>query len=196
MLAQWIYEENIQVISTESANNLELLMGRVKRMYSFLEGVLAYSKIGQTEEEPEEVELDRLIHQILDAVVIPPSIEVILNKALPPVRAVKTHMIQLFQNLVSNAVKYMDKSQGMIHIGFEDRGEQWEFYVKDNGKGIESTHYERIFVIFQTLSARDDMESTGVGLTIVKKIVHQYGGEVWVESEPGKGSCFYFTLNK
>ena len=196
MLAQRIYEENIEVVSDESAKNLELLIDRVKRMYSFLEGVLVYSKIGQSEEDPEEVELNQLVRQIVDAVAVPQAIEVKMDKTLPPIRAVKTHMIQLFQNLLSNAVKYMDKSKGLINVGCEDKGGQWEFYVKDNGRGIESAHFERIFVIFQTLTARDDMESTGMGLTIVKKIVQQYGGDIWVESVPGKGSRFYFTLNK
>lgn len=103
---------------------------------------------------------------------------------------------QIIQNLISNAIKYMDKPEGIIEVGCRDAGDFWEFYVKDNGPGIEERHFERIFQIFQTLKARDEFESTGIGLTIVKKIIEQNNGRIWVESEVGKGSTFKFTLPK
>ncbi|MEM9023643.1 MAG: ATP-binding protein, partial [Bacteroidota bacterium] len=103
---------------------------------------------------------------------------------------------QLFQNLISNAIKYMDKPEGIIRIGCEDVSNEWHLYVADNGPGIEAKYFDRIFRIFQTLNSRDDYESTGVGLTIVKKIVDLHGGRIWVESEKGQGARFVFSLPK
>jgi signal transduction histidine kinase len=104
--------------------------------------------------------------------------------------------MQVFQNLLGNAVKYMDKPNGQIKVGCVEDHSFWKFSVSDNGPGIEEKHFEKIFQIFQTLSPREDSESTGVGLTIIKKIVELYGGKIWVESTVGKGSTFFFTLPK
>jgi signal transduction histidine kinase len=104
--------------------------------------------------------------------------------------------MQVFQNLLSNAIKYMDKPQGQIVVGCVEEDGFWKFSVSDNGPGIEEAHYERIFQIFQTLAPRDEVESTGVGLSVVKKIVELYGGKIWVESKLGEGCTFFFTLPK
>jgi signal transduction histidine kinase len=106
----------------------------------------------------------------------------------------RTRIIQVFQNLLTNAVKFMDKPQGEVHVGCVEEPGHWRFRVTDNGPGIEAKHFERIFRLFQTLAPKDECESTGVGLTLVKKIVELYGGRVWVESEVGKGSTFFFTF--
>ena len=106
----------------------------------------------------------------------------------------RTRIIQVFQNLLTNAVKFMDKPQGEVHVGCVEEPGHWRFRVTDNGPGIEAKHFERIFRLFQTLTPKDECESTGVGLTLVKKIVELYGGRVWVESEVGKGSTFFFTF--
>jgi light-regulated signal transduction histidine kinase (bacteriophytochrome) len=90
----------------------------------------------------------------------------------------------------------MDKPQGQIKVGCVEENGFWRFNVTDNGPGIEKKYFEKIFQIFQTLASRDDFESTGIGLTVVKKIVELYGGRVWVESKPGEGSTFFFTLPK
>ena len=118
---------------------------------------------------------------------------------LGPIRVVgdETRLKQVFQNLISNAVKFMDKPRGLVTISWEaleEEGALWRFCVADNGPGIEARHHERIFEIFQTLSPRDDPESTGIGLTVVKKIIELAGGRIWVESEMGKGTRFMFTL--
>ena len=101
-------------------------------------------------------------------------------------------MQQLFENLLNNAIKYNDKEKGEIHVNFTDKETHWQFEVADNGMGISKKYFEKIFQIFQALTNADD--ATGIGLSIVKKIVGLYGGEVWVTSELGKGSKFYFTL--
>ena len=103
---------------------------------------------------------------------------------------------QVFQNLISNAIKYNDKEKAVIKVGVNDLEKNWEFYVEDNGPGIEEQHFVKIFQIFQTLKPRDEYESTGIGLSIVKKIVESNGGLIRVESEVGKGSKFYFTVPK
>ncbi|MEO7558849.1 MAG: ATP-binding protein, partial [Nitrosospira sp.] len=107
-----------------------------------------------------------------------------------------TRIQQIFQNLLSNAINYMDKPQGEIRIACCVEGEQWKFSIADNGPGIEARHFERIFQLFQTLAPRDRIESTGVGLALVKKIVEMYSGQIWIESKAGEGSTFFFTLPK
>jgi signal transduction histidine kinase len=102
----------------------------------------------------------------------------------------------VFQYLLGNAVKYMDKPQGQIKVGCVENDGFWRFRVADNGPGIEEKHFERIFQMFQTLAPRDKVESAGVGLTVAKKIVELYGGRIWVESKLGEGSTFLFTLPK
>ena len=126
----------------------------------------------------------------------PENIEITIENELPVIECERTRIMQVFQNLLSNAVKYMDKPQGRVRIVCVEEDGFWKFGVADNGPGIEEKHFERIFKIFQTLSPRDEFESTGVGLTVIKKIVELYDGRIWVESEPGKGSTFFFTLPK
>ncbi|MCL5281816.1 MAG: ATP-binding protein, partial [Planctomycetes bacterium] len=115
---------------------------------------------------------------------------------LPAVVGGKMRLGQVFHHLIDNAIKYMDKPQGRIEIGCTDQGSVWQFGVTDNGPGIEERHFEKIFQMFQTLAPRDQCESTGIGLPIVKKIVELFGGRIWVESKPGVGSTFFFTLPK
>jgi len=115
---------------------------------------------------------------------------------LPTIEGEPTRIDQVFQNLLSNAVKHMDKANGRIAVACQDEGDHWTFSVCDNGPGIEEKYFDRIFKIFQTLTPRDEYENTGVGLTLVKKIVELYGGGIWVESEVGKGSTFSFTWPK
>jgi signal transduction histidine kinase len=124
----------------------------------------------------------------------PDHIRVTVDDGLPTIEGEKTRLTQVFQNLLSNAVKFMDKPQGTIHVGCVAEGDFWKFRVADNGPGIEEKHFERIFRIFQTLAPKDEYESTGVGLALVKKIVEMYNGRVWVESEVGRGSTFFFTF--
>ena len=105
-------------------------------------------------------------------------------------------IIQIFQNLISNAVKYIDKPTGCIRVGCAEQGNDWLFSVADNGPGIDPMHFERIFQMFQTLAPREGIDSTGVGLAIVKKLVEVNGGKVWIESKVGEGSTFFFAVPK
>jgi len=126
----------------------------------------------------------------------PENIAVTIQGKLPVIECEETHMMQLFQNLLGNGIKYMDKPQGQIEVGCIEQEDFWKFSVADNGPGIEEKHLERIFEMFQTLSASEESENTGVGLTVARKIVESYGGKIWVESKVGEGSTFFFTLPK
>ena len=106
----------------------------------------------------------------------------------------KYRLQQLFQNLIGNAISYNDKTNGIVEIGAGSKGDMWEFYVRDNGKGIEPVYFDKIFNTFQKLE--NNIESTGIGLSIVKKIVTLYGGKIWLTSTLNKGTTFYFTLKK
>ena len=133
---------------------------------------------------------------MIENAMAPPHIHVRIDGELPVVQRDPIRMEQVFQNLIDNAVTYMDKQEGIVKIGCADEETRWKFCVSDNGPGIDRQYHEKIFQIFQTLAPRDEHESSGVGLTLVKKIIEQYDGSIWVESEPGKGSTFYFTLPK
>ncbi len=108
----------------------------------------------------------------------------------------KIKIQQVFSNLLTNAIKYNDKEKIYIRVDMKETADKWEFSVEDNGPGIEPQYHEKIFVIFQTLNARDNFESTGVGLAIVKKIIEEEGGKIWIESEKGRGAKFCFTWPK
>jgi signal transduction histidine kinase len=126
----------------------------------------------------------------------PENISITVENELPVIEFERTRITQVFQNLLSNAVKFMDKPEGQVKIGCVEEDGFWKFTVADNGPGIEEKYFEKIFDMFQTLAPRDEVESTGVGLTVAKKIVELYGGKIWVQSKVGEGSTFLFTLPK
>lgn len=193
-LTNWIATDYADKFDDEGREHLRLLLGRVHRMDALIDGILQYSRLGRVHEEGTEVDLDALVYEVMDSLAPPSHIRVEVDSPLPTVQAERTRIQQVFQNLISNAIKYMDKPQGEIHIGCVVDGKYFKFYVCDNGPGIEQRHFERIFQLFQTLSPRDRVESTGVGLALVKKIVELHGGSVWLESKVGEGSTFFFTL--
>jgi len=115
---------------------------------------------------------------------------------LPTVIGDKTQLIQLFQNLLANALKYGNSTKPFIEIKGKDETDEWLFSIEDNGIGIDAKFFDKIFIIFQRLHNKDEYSGTGIGLAICKKIVEKHGGKIWVESQPGQGSTFYFTLKK
>ncbi len=192
-LANWLTADYGEKLGEEGNKMMQILLGRTTRMHDLIDGVLKYSRIGRTKEEPYPVALDTLVPEIVEFLSPPDNIEVRIQHPLPMIIGEKTRLQQVFQNLLSNAVKFMDKPEGVIEVGCERENGHWIFSVSDNGPGIEERHFGKVFQIFQTLSPRDDFESTGIGLTIVKKIVETYGGKVWLDSKVGSGTKFYFT---
>jgi two-component system sensor kinase FixL len=183
-------------IDDEGKEQLRMLIVRVRRMSEFIDGILRYSEIGYVFKEQQEVNVNALITEIIGEIAIPNNFEIAIEKSLPSIWCERVRLKQVFQNLLSNAVKHADKPRPKIRVGCTEENGFWKFSVADNGCGIKEQYFEKIFEIFQTLTLRDKTESTGIGLTIVKKIVELYGGKVWVESKVGEGSMFYFTLPK
>jgi len=195
-LANWLSTDYADKLDEQGREQINLLLGRVERMHNLIDGILAYSRVGHAKEKQVRVNLNELVPEVIDMVAAPQNIKITIENELPVIECGQTRIIQVFQNLLSNAVKYMDKPKGQIKVGCAEQNGFWKFSVADNGRGIEEKHFKKIFKIFQTLSPRDESESTGVGLTVVKKIVELYGGKIWVQSKPGKGSTFFFTLPK
>jgi len=193
-LATWLVMDYEDKFDDDGKQQLHLLQSRVTRMDSLIDGILQYSRVGRVEEDKVEIDLQKQVPEIIDYLAPPKNIKVEIDTDLPTIISEKTRITQVFQNLMSNAIKYMDKPEGTINIGCEEDGASYKFYVRDNGPGIAEKYFERIFKIFQTLHAKDQYESTGVGLTLIKRIVEMYGGKVWLESEVGNGCTFYFTL--
>ncbi len=195
-LADWIASDYADKFDEPGRQQLALLKRRVTRLADLINGILHYSEIGRISHPQEIVDLGRLVPETIALLDPPPHIQVMVRGELPAVVSERVRLGQVFHNLIDNAVKYLDKPQGRIEIGCTDQGSVWQFGVADNGPGIEERHFEKIFQMFQTLAPRDQCESTGIGLPIVKKIVELFGGRIWVESKPGVGSTFFFTLPK
>ncbi|WP_346750207.1 PAS domain-containing protein [Splendidivirga corallicola] len=193
-LAQWIVQDYKDRLDENGQKQFELLIGRVKKMEQLIDGILQYSRAGQSNEERESVNLDELLLDVIDLISPPEHIKVEIKGSLPRISAERTRLQQVFQNLISNAIKYNDKEEGRVWISCENVNNFWQFGISDNGPGIEESHFDKIFQIFQTLQSQSTYESTGIGLTIVKKTVELYGGKIWLESEIGKGTTFYFTI--
>ena len=195
-LAMWILDECGDKFDEKATKQMNLLLDRVERIYGLIDGVLKYSKVGRIQEEQTKINLNKFLPEVIDMIAPPENINVTIENELPNITCEETHIMQLFQNLVSNAIKYMDKPEGWIKIGCVEEENFWKFSIADNGPGIEKKHFDRIFRMFQVLSVNEEVEGTGVGLTVAKKITELYGGQIWVESEVGQGSTFFFTLPK
>ncbi len=196
LITEWLCEDYSDKLDAEAKEQMTLLQSRVNRMHNLIDGVLQYSRIGRIREDIVEVDLNELLPMVVDTIAPPAHIQIAIDPGLPKITGEKTRIIQVFQNLLTNAVKFMDKPEGRVQVACTEDGAFWRFAVIDNGPGIEEKYFERIFRIFQTLAPKDEFESTGVGLTLVKKIVELYGGRVWVESQVGQGSTFLFTWPK
>jgi signal transduction histidine kinase len=195
-LAVWIMDDFGDKFDEQTKERMNLLLERVERMYSLIDGVMQYSRIGQMEEQPRLVDLNHFVPELISMLAPPENIRITIEDSLPAVLCHETCVMQLFQNLLSNAIKYMDKPQGQVKIGCSEQGNFWKFSIADNGPGIAEKDFENIFKMFRSLKVKEEFRGTGVGLTVAQKIVHLYGGNIWVESTVGQGSTFYFTLPK
>lgn len=196
-LASWLSEDYQDSIDNEGKGLLQLLNRRVSRMYSLIDGVLMYSRIGKTQKRNKQLDTNVILAEVVESLEIPTGFEVTVESRLPIIFNDDTQIRQVFQNFISNAIKYNDKGEnGRVIVRSKDLLSHWQFCISDNGPGIPAKYHDKIFQIFQTLQRRDDFESTGIGLTIVSKIIKNNGGKIWVESQEGQGTDFYFTIKK
>ena len=167
-----------------------------RRMHLLLEDLLELSRVGTRGKEFEKVDSGVILRMVLSdlSVSIKETSAIITYDELPTVQADPVQLAQLFQNLITNAIKYRSIEPPKIHISASLKNNEWLFSIKDNGIGFKKEHAQRIFVIFQRLHTREEYSGTGIGLAVCKKIVERHGGKIWAESEVGKGSTFYFTL--
>jgi PAS domain S-box-containing protein len=193
-LVSWLKEDNEGKFDNESLRNFELIEKTLEKMEKLISGILEYSSINSGSIKREEVDLNEIINGLHFVLLIPDHIELKIKNSLPKVMGDATKFQQLFLNIVSNAIRYIDKSKGIVEIDVKEFHSYYQFSIRDNGIGIEKKDFNRIFKIFQSLT--NNKESSGIGLSIVKKIVHLYQGEIWLESEVGLGTVFYFTITK
>ncbi|MEL6257100.1 MAG: ATP-binding protein [Bacteroidota bacterium] len=195
MLSDWIGEDYADELGEEGKEQFELLKGKVDHMKDLINGILEYSQMGRRNSEEKTVNLNKMLEGMIDILAPQEHIEINVACNLPHIHINEVSIGQVFQNLLSNSIKYMDKEEGKIEIGFKESRNRLTFWLKDNGPGIAQKDFQKIFRIFETLGKKS-FESTGVGLAIVKKILSNYNGKIWLESEVGKGSTFYFSLPK
>lgn len=190
-LSQWIEDDLADRFTEESHEHMRLLRGRVHRMEALIDGILQYSRAGRTYAPPERVDTAALLDEVVDLIAPPAGVQVVVHPGMPVLHTERLPLQQVFMNLVSNAVKYGGPNARVEVSAGEGEGGACQFTVRDDGPGIAPQYHDRIFAIFQTLEARDKVEGTGIGLSIVKKMAESRGGQVWVESAPGEGAAFH-----
>jgi len=193
-MADWLVSDYADKLDDKGKENLEMIQERSLRMTDLINGILSYSRAGRIQEDRTGLDLETVVHEAIDLLAPPSSIEIVVETPMPTVRAEKVQVSQVFQNLLGNAVKYMDKTEGHVKVGCLAQNDSWHFYVADDGPGVEEQYHERIFQMFSTAPHPEGKESTGVDLAIVKKIVEGMGGRIWVQSSPGQGGTFTFAL--
>ncbi len=194
-LAGWIQADYCHHLDEQGQDYLDLLVKRARRLTSHVDGILAYAGIWSVTRVREETDLNALVRELVADMAPAPGVRVVLATELPTLVVDRTHMAQVFGHLLDNAVRFMDKPEGLVTVDGVEEGPYWKFSVADNGPGIEAKYFGKIFKMFQTLSPRDAVEATGIGLAIAKRVAELYQGSIWVESTPGQGSTFFFTLS-
>ena len=191
--SKWVEEDLGKDLPAHVHEYLRMMRVRVKRMENLINGILALSRIGRTKQTEEDVDVHQLVQEVVELLAPPAGFRVDVPPGLPVLRTVRIELQQVFANLIGNAVKYHHRAEGQVVIRHHKMPDCHVFSVSDDGPGIDPGYHDRIFVIFQTLQERDAVESTGVGLAIVKKIVERQGGTISVSSQSGKGATFTFT---
>ena len=193
-LAQWIEDDLGDRMDDRAREHMKLLRGRVQRLENLIGGILAYSRAGRDQGGRTEVDVAALAAEAWELLSPPETAHLTIAPELPRIVAPRTQLQQVLMNLLGNAVKYNPGRELHIELGGrceEDGG--YEFFVRDNGVGIAPEYHDRIWGLFQTLERRDKIESTGIGLSVVRKIVEAHGGQTWVRSQVGAGATFYFS---
>jgi len=195
-LSEWIEEDLEEKLADDTRDQMTLLRSRVVRMENLINGLLSYSRAGRLTAANQRVDVAQLVAEVIDSLAIPNTFNVQINGSLPALTTQALPLQQVFANLIGNAVKHHDRDQGVIEITAQDQGKYYQFKVTDDGPGIAPQYHHKVFSIFQTLKARDSFESTGIGLSIVKKIVEAQGGTISISSHLGAGATFCFNWFK
>jgi PAS domain S-box-containing protein len=193
-LISWIKEDNLDEFSEQSIEYLQLIENKVEKMDHLIQGILTYSKMDTLDLSSEKIDVNDVVKNIINIIHIPENIQVSIKNLLPTIIADKYRIQQLFQNLIGNAVIYIDKPHGFVEVDFTEEKEHFVFSIKDNGPGIALENQEKIFKVFQSFTKNE--KSTGIGLSIVKRIIDNYKGEIWIESQLTIGTTFYVKLPK
>jgi len=195
LLVDWISADHADRLDATGKEYFALLAQRATRMYGLVEAIHQYASIGY-EGSRVTVNLNELVPEVVRRLHPPRSIRILIEDALPQVQYDKDRITQVFEHLLGNAIKYVDKTHGCIVIRCREEPTGWKLSITDNGPGIDQKYHRKVFEVFQTLTPKDECETTGMGLSIVKKIIESYGGSIWIESAPGEGTTFFFTLSK
>ncbi|MGF1675633.1 MAG: PAS domain S-box protein [Rivularia sp. (in: cyanobacteria)] len=195
-LSQWLEDDLSTVLEAENRRYLELLRQRVYRMEALINGLLQYSRVGRVDGAKEIVNVGQLLEEIIEDIAPPSNFTIEVKHPMPILNTKGMMLRRVLTNLIDNAITHHHAAEGHIQISVADKGDFYEFAVSDDGPGISPQYHDKIFVIFQTLQARDQKEGTGVGLSIVKKILESQGATITVESDVGKGSTFRFNWHK
>ncbi|MEG3898069.1 MULTISPECIES: PAS domain S-box protein [unclassified Microcoleus] len=195
-LSSWIEEDLSDLMTEDTLHQMNLLRGRVHRMEALIEGLLQYSRVGRIQVGSETVKVEKLLAEIIDSLAPPSGFEVKVEPGMPTFVTERLSLQQVFANLISNAIKHNRGESGHVKISVKELDDFYEFSVADDGPGIAPQYHDKVFVIFQTLEARDKVENTGIGLSLVKKIVEAQGGSISLESAEGEGATFGFTWPK
>ena len=193
-LITWLQEDYAEVLDENGKNTLRMITDKIEGMDRLIGGILKYSTVNNDTLDNTAVNLNNVVEEITDIIYIPDNVQVKIKGDLPTIQADKVKMHQLFQNIIGNAVVNIDKEVGLVEVSGKETTSHWQFSVKDNGVGIPKEYHEKIFKIFQSIGNNE--RSTGIGLSIVKKIIDRYHGKVWLDSEIGVGTTFHFTLKK
>ncbi|RCJ22016.1 PAS domain-containing sensor histidine kinase [Nostoc minutum NIES-26] len=195
-LSEWLEEDLAEQLPAENQHQMQLLRGRVRRMEALINGLLEYSRVGRIHTESSLVDVGELLKEVIDSLQPPATFSIEVAPGMPTLFAKRFPLQQVFANLIDNAIKHHSRTDGRVKISVQDQGRYYKFAVADDGPGIAPEYHEKVFVIFQTLEARDRKENTGIGLAIVKKIVETEGGTIILDSISGAGSTFHFTWPK
>ncbi|MGZ5304781.1 MAG: sensor histidine kinase, partial [Bacteroidia bacterium] len=177
---------------------IKYIVEGAKRMQNLIDDLLTYSRVTTEAEVFKTIDMEEVLSESISnlKVLIDENQVKITHDPLPSIRADRSQIIQLFQNLIGNAIKFHSEKKPEVYIDAAENATEWLFSVRDNGIGIDEEYKEKVFVLFQRLHERSQYPGTGIGLSICRKIVELHSGNIWIESEPGKGSVFYFTLPK
>lgn len=193
-LVTWFMNDHKEALGENYMKPLSLALFNVEKMDNLIKGILDYSTIDRLESEDNFIDFNKMIDEVLQTLLVPSHITISVQDNFPSIYGNAWRFKQVFQNLIQNALKYTNEDKGIIDVGFVEKSGAYEFYIKDNGIGINPDYFERIFKVFTKLESTSS--SSGIGLSIVKRIVNFYEGDIWLESEEGKGTTFYFTLLK